>query len=198
MPEGRITVPRVGVLSLQGDFREHSRMIAASGGMPVEVRLPEDLIDLDALIIPGGESTTIGRLAGIYDLIEPLQQRIRAGLPTLGTCAGMILLASRITEGNQPLLGILDMVVQRNAFGRQNQSFESDLEVAGWEAPLRAVFIRAPAVEKVGPEIEILARYASRPVLVRDGHVLACAFHPELTEDRRIHEMLITLIDRDR
>ena len=169
-------------------------MVASSGGTPCEVRLPDDLEPIDALIIPGGESTAIGRLATLYGLVEPLRERISDGLPTLGTCAGMILLASEVTEGDQPLLEALDMVVERNAFGRQNESFECDLAVEDWEEPFRAVFIRAPLVNRTGPGIEVLARHDGRPVLVRRDHVLACAFHPELTGDHRVHRMLIDLV----
>lgn len=168
-------------------------MVASSGGTPHEVRLPADLEPVDALIIPGGESTAIGRLATLYGLVEPLRERIAVGLPTLGTCAGMILLAAEVTEGDQPLLGALDMVVERNAFGRQNESFECDLAVEGWEEPFRAVFIRAPLVSRTGPGVEVLARHDGRPVLVRRDHVLACAFHPELTGDHRVHRMLVEL-----
>ncbi|MCY3539321.1 MAG: pyridoxal 5'-phosphate synthase glutaminase subunit PdxT [Acidimicrobiia bacterium] len=186
--------PRVGVLALQGDFREHSRMIQAAGAEPTEVRTRTDLESVEALIIPGGESTTIGRLADLYDLIEPLRSRIESGLPALGTCAGMIFLASAVTEGTQPLLGVLDMVVERNAFGRQNESFECRLDVQGWDSPLQAVFIRAPLVDEISPDIEVLARHNGRPVLVGKEHILACAFHPELTDDLRLHKMLINLI----
>lgn len=183
--------PVVGVLALQGDVREHSRMAAAAGGGAAAVRLPADLEGVDALIIPGGESTAIGRLAVLYGIIDPLRRRIEAGLPVLGTCAGMIFLASGVTDGAQPQLGVLDMVVERNAFGRQNESFECDLDVEGWEEELHAVFIRAPLVDEVGPEVEVLAEHEGKPVLVRSGRVLAAAFHPELTDDLRLHRMLI-------
>jgi len=183
--------PVVGVLALQGDVREHSRMAAAAGGAAAAVRLPADLEGVDALIIPGGESTAIGRLAVLYGMIDPLRRRIEDGLPVLGTCAGMIFLASGVTDGAQPQLGVLDMVVERNAFGRQNESFECGLEVEGWDEALHAVFIRAPLVDEVGPEVEVLAEHEGRPVLVRSGRVLAAAFHPELTGDLRLHRMLI-------
>ncbi len=182
------------MLALQGDVREHARMVAASGGIPSEVRTPTDLEGIDALIIPGGESTTIGRLATLYGLVDPLRSRISDGLPTLGTCAGMIFLASEVTGGDQPLLGALDMVVERNAFGRQNESFECDLAVDGWEHEFPAVFIRAPVVDRTAPDIEVLASHNGRPVLVRKDHVMACAFHPELTGDDRVHRMLIDLV----
>lgn len=183
--------PVVGVLALQGDVREHSRMAAAAGGGAAAVRLPADLEGVDALIIPGGESTAIGRLAVLYGMIDPLRRRIEAGLPVLGTCAGMIFLASGVTDGAQPQLGVLDMVVERNAFGRQNESFECGLDVEGWDEELHAVFIRAPLVDEVGPEVEVLAEHEGKPVLVRSGRVLAAAFHPELTDDLRLHRMLI-------
>jgi len=169
-------------------------MVQAAGAEPIEVRTRSDLEAVDALIIPGGESTTIGRLANLYGLIEPLRSRIASGLPTLGTCAGMIFLSSAVTEGAQPLLGVLDMVVERNAFGRQNESFECRLDVQGWDSPLQAVFIRAPLVDEISADIEVLAGHNGRPVLVRKDHILACAFHPELTDDLRLHRMLIDLI----
>lgn len=187
----RAPAPVVGVLALQGDVREHSRMAAAAGGEAAAVRLPSDLEGVDALIIPGGESTAIGRLAVLYGMIDPLRRRIEAGLPVLGTCAGMIFLASGVADGAQPQLGVLDMVVERNAFGRQNESFECALEVEGWDEALHAVFIRAPLVDEVGPGVEVLAEQGGRPVLVRSGRVLAAAFHPELTGDLRLHRMLI-------
>lgn len=189
--------PVVGVLALQGDVREHSRMAAAAGGEAAEVRLPANLEQIDALIIPGGESTAIGRLADLYGMIDPLRRRIEAGLPVLGTCAGMIFLASGVTDGAQHQLEVLDMSVERNAFGRQNESFECELEVEGWDEELHAVFIRAPLVEEVGPEVEVLAEHEGRPVLVRSGKVLAAAFHPELTGDLRLHRMLIGMTEEN-
>ena len=187
--------PVVGVLALQGDVREHSRMVAAAGGEAAAVRLPADLEGVDALIIPGGESTAIGRLAALYGMIEPLRRRIEASLPVLGTCAGMIFLASGVAEGAQPQLEVLDMTVERNAFGRQNESFECQLEVEGWGESLPAVFIRAPLVEQVGPAVEVMAEHEGRPVLVKSGAVLAAAFHPELTGDLRLHRMLIGMTE---
>jgi 5'-phosphate synthase pdxT subunit len=190
-----MTSPRIGVLALQGDFREHLAAVRELGAEPAEVRLPHDLETVDALIIPGGESTTIGRLATLYGMIDPLRKHIELGLPTLGTCAGMIVLASRVTEGSQPQLGALDATVERNAFGRQNESFEVDLDIVGFAEPMRAVFIRAPLVEEVGPDVAVLAVHDGRPVFVRQDNVLAAAFHPELTGDLRIHEMLIEMVD---
>jgi pyridoxal 5'-phosphate synthase pdxT subunit len=185
---------RVGVLALQGDFREHLRIIDTLGADPVPVKKPDQITDLDALVIPGGESTTIGKMATRFGLIEPLRESIEAGMPTYGTCAGLILLAGAVTEGDQPLIGTLDVVVRRNAFGRQNESFEANLDVKGLDQPFHAVFIRAPWVEKVGGEVEVLAEVGDHPVMVRQGHILATSFHPELTGDDRIHRMLLDLV----
>lgn len=185
---------RVGVLALQGDVREHLRILETIGAAAVPVKTPGDLDSVEALIIPGGESTTIGKMAVRFGLMEPLKSRVDAGLPTYGTCAGLILLAAAITEGDQPLLGCLDVVVRRNAFGRQNDSFEAQVAVAGLERPFHAVFIRAPWVEKVGAEVEVLARIDDHPVMVRQGRILATSFHPELTGDARIHQMLLDMI----
>jgi 5'-phosphate synthase pdxT subunit len=188
---------RVGALALQGDFREHLAVVRRLGAEGIEVRTEDELSSVDALIIPGGESTAIGRLAKIYNLIEPLQQRITGGLPVLGTCAGMIFLAAATKRHEQPQLGALDVVVERNAFGRQVDSFEADLDVVGMTDPMHAVFIRAPWIHKVGSEVEILATVTDRdsgeihPVFVRQGRILATSFHPELTQDTRIHEMLM-------
>ena len=182
---------RVGVLSLQGDFREHLKTLAALGADGIEVRTPAQLEGIEALIIPGGESTTIGKLAERFGLMEPLRHRIEAGMPVYGTCAGMILLAREVTDGEQPLLGALDVVVERNAFGRQNESFEEELAIDGLDEPFRAVFIRAPWVAKVGEGVEVLAAVDDHPVLVRQGHILASSFHPELTGDHRLHQMLL-------
>jgi 5'-phosphate synthase pdxT subunit len=157
----------------------------------VPVKTPAQLAEVDALVIPGGESTTIGKMATRFGLIEPLRESIDEGLPTYGTCAGLILLAGAVTEGDQPLIGALDVVVRRNAFGRQNESFEVDLEVSGLDRPFHAVFIRAPWVEKVGGEVEVLAQVDDHPVMVRQGNILATSFHPELTGDARIHRMLL-------
>lgn len=185
---------RVGVLALQGDFREHAAALARAGTEPVLVRRPGDLEGLDALVVPGGESTTIGSLAGRYGLLEPLRRAVAGGLPTLGTCAGMIFLAGATTGGQeQPQLGVLDVVVDRNAFGRQADSFEVDLEVEGLGDPVHAVFIRAPRVERAGPGVEVLASVDGHPVMVRQGNVLATAFHPELTGDLRVHRLLLEM-----
>jgi pyridoxal 5'-phosphate synthase pdxT subunit len=193
--------PRVGVLALQGAVREHVAAIREVGGEPVEVRLPRDLVDLDALILPGGESTTMRKLIDEYGLREPILSLARAGAPMLGTCAGMILLADRIADGDEPVFSLLDMEVRRNGYGRQLESFEADLDVPSLgEAPLHGVFIRAPMVTAVGAKAEVLASGPDgRPVAVRQGRVLATAFHPELTGDRRLHRLLLALIgDRAR
>jgi len=192
---------RIGVLALQGDFREHIAVIDRLGHDSLEVRTPEELAAVDGLIIPGGESTTIGRLATIYGLMDPLRSRIAGGMPVLGTCAGMIFLASGTTGVAQPQLGVLDVIVERNAFGRQVESFEADLSVGHLDRPMRAVFIRAPWIEKVGSEVEILAAVddpaggGSHPVVVRQDRILATSFHPELTGDDRLHRMLIESVE---
>lgn len=184
----------VGVLALQGDVREHIRLLESLGVGAVGVKRPEQLETIDALVIPGGESTTIGKMAARFGLLGPMRHAIDEGLPVYGTCAGMILLAGAVTEGDQPLIGALDVVVRRNAFGRQNESFEAELDVTGLEAPFHAVFIRAPWIEKVGSEVEVLAVVGDHPVMVRQGPILATSFHPELTGDGRIHRMLLDLI----
>jgi pyridoxal 5'-phosphate synthase pdxT subunit len=207
--------PRIGVLALQGDVLEHLRALGDVGAHAVPVKTAAGLDRLDGLLIPGGESTTIGRLARLYGLLEPLAERIRAGLPTYGTCAGAILLA-RTALGDdgqpspQPLLEAMDTVVRRNAFGRQVDSFEADLDVRGVDGgPVHAVFIRAPWIERVGAEVEVLATVPAatpegdpageqavgeRIVLVRQGHLLAGSFHPELTADRRIHQLFVDMV----
>jgi 5'-phosphate synthase pdxT subunit len=191
----------IGVLALQGDFREHIRMVSLLGVDAIEVRTPGELATVDALVVPGGESTTIGRLATIYGLVDPIRERCGAGMPILGTCAGMIFLASSTADGYQPQLGVLDACVRRNAFGRQVDSFEADIDVRGLDDPMHAVFIRAPWMEKIGSDVEVLASVVDadgqdRPVVVRQGHILATSFHPELTSDARLHEMLVALVNQ--
>ena len=181
----------VGILALQGDVREHARIVSALGHEARLVRKPEELDGLDAIIVPGGESTTIGKLAERFGLLEPLRRVIREGLPTLGTCAGLIFLAGGTTGPSQTQLGVLDVVVERNAFGRQVDSFEAELEVVGLTEPLHAVFIRAPIVDKVGAEVEVLATVGADPVMVRQGNIVATSFHPELTGETRVHEMVV-------
>jgi len=188
--------PRIGILALQGDVREHAAALRDVGAEPVEVRLPRDLVGLDGLILPGGESTTMRRLIDLYGLREPIVALARGGAPLYGTCAGMILLADRIADGDEPVLRLLDITVQRNAYGRQLDSFEADLAIPalGGE-PLHGVFIRAPVVSEVGPAVEVLARDADgRAIAVRQGRVLATAFHPELTADRRLHRLFVELV----
>jgi 5'-phosphate synthase pdxT subunit len=188
--------PRVGVLALQGAVREHVAAIRDVGAEPVEVRLPRDLVDLDALVLPGGESTTMRRLIDEYNLREPIAAMARSGTPMLGTCAGMILLSRRIADGDEPVFAMLDLEVRRNGYGRQLDSFEADLDVpAIGDEPLHGVFIRAPMVTDVGEGAEVLARDPDgNPVAVRQGRVLATAFHPELTGDRRLHRLLVQMI----
>jgi len=188
--------PRIGVLALQGAVREHVEAIRDVGGEPVLVRLPADMEGLDALVLPGGESTTMRRLIETYGLREPILAMAGRGAPMLGTCAGMILLADRLTDGEPSALGLLDVAVERNAYGRQLDSYEADVEVpALGDEPLRGVFIRAPVVAETGPAVEVLARdHEGRPIAVRQGSVLATAFHPELTHDRRLHRLLVELI----
>lgn len=188
--------PRVGVLALQGAVREHLNALRDVGAEAVEVRLPRDLEGLDALILPGGESTTQRRLIERYGLAEPIRVMARGGAPMLGTCAGMILLADRIADGDPPVLRLLDVEVLRNAYGRQLDSFEADVDIpAIGEPPLHGVFIRAPVLSDVGTGVEVLARDPEgRPIAVRQGRVLATSFHPELTADRRLHRLLLDLI----
>lgn len=181
----------VGVLALQGDFREHVHLLTDMGVESRLVRKREDLDGLNALILPGGESTTIGMLADRYGLLEPLRSAIGGGLPTLGTCAGLIFLAAGTTGPAQTQLGLLDVVVERNAFGRQVDSFEADLAVDGFDRPVTAVFIRAPIVAKVGADVEVLAEVNGDPVMVRQGSIVATSFHPELTGEQRIHAMVV-------
>ena len=172
---------RIGVLAVQGNFREHVRMLRRVGADPVEVRKAEQLDGLDGLVIPGGESTTFTRLMRLYGLDEAVRDFER---PVFGTCAGMIVL-------DRGHLGLVDVTVRRNAFGRQVASFETDLAVSGLDEPVRAVFIRAPWVEQVGPGVEVLAEVEGRPVLAREGRFLVAAFHPELTDDMRLHELFL-------
>lgn len=188
----------VGVLALQGDFREHVKAVSDCGHTPIEVRRASELAQVDALILPGGESTTIIHLAQIFDLYLPIQAAIRNGLPVYGSCAGMILLADRIVDGveNQKTFGGLNITVRRNAFGRQVDSFESDLSFNG--ASLHAVFIRAPWVEEVGAGVEVLAVASEHPVAVRQGKLLATSFHPELTENLAVHRFFFDEICKGR
>jgi len=186
-------IVRVGVLALQGDYREHAAVFDRLGADVVLVRTAEQLDGIDALVVPGGESTTIGRLAERFGLVEPMREAIAAGLPVLGTCAGMIFLAASTTGPDQVQLAVLDVVVERNAFGRQVESFETDLAVDGFDEPVRAVFIRAPWIAEAGEGVEVLSEVDGHPVVVRQGNVLATSFHPELTGDDRFSTMLLDL-----
>jgi pyridoxal 5'-phosphate synthase pdxT subunit len=191
--------PLIGILALQGDVREHVRAVGAAGARATTVRRPDELESVDGLIIPGGESTTLWRLATSFDMMEPLRKMLSAGLPAFGSCAGMIMLADRLVDGvpGQQTFGGIDMAVRRNAFGRQVDSFESDISLTSMAGPpLRAVFIRAPWVEQAGDEVEILGtdERAGRIVAVRQGPLLATSFHPELTGDPRIHELFVDIV----
>jgi pyridoxal 5'-phosphate synthase pdxT subunit len=176
--------PRIGILAVQGNVREHAAVLRRLGAEPLQVRKPEQLAELDGLIIPGGESTAIARLVRLYGLEEAIRSFER---PIFGTCAGMILL-------DRNHLGLLDLEVSRNAYGRQVSSFEADLELDGEDKPLRGVFIRAPRVREAGPEVEVLAELDGEPVLLRDGRLLVASFHPELTADMRVHERFLDLV----
>jgi 5'-phosphate synthase pdxT subunit len=178
---------KIGVLAVQGNFREHTAMLQRLGADVVEVRKPDQLAGLDGLVIPGGESTAFMRLMRLYGLDEAVRE---FGRPILGTCAGMIVLDRRH-------LGLIDLEVERNAWGRQVHSFEADLDVAGDEKPLRGVFIRAPWIENAGEEVEILAEHDGHPVLARQGRIIVAAFHPELTDDTRIHERFLQLVEEE-
>jgi 5'-phosphate synthase pdxT subunit len=208
---GIVSSPRIGVLALQGDVREHLRALEVSGASATTVRRSTELDAVDGLVIPGGESTTIGKLAAAFDLLEPLRKRIAGGMPAYGSCAGMILLAERVLDGieGQQTLGGLDVTVRRNAFGRQVDSFEETIPLTGVEGgPFHAVFIRAPWVESVGPEVEVLGTAvggadrgdsgsgvpAGRIVAVRQGGLLATSFHPELAGDARLHALFVEIV----
>ena len=185
----------IGVLALQGDVIEHVKMLQGLGVEAIEVRTPADLARVDALIIPGGESTTIGKLAVEYGLDRAIPARVRDGMPVYGTCAGMIALSKDARGGEPPLLRLMNIVVRRNAYGRQVDSFETDLEVPALGGPpLHAVFIRAPLIEQVGPGVEVLASLDGKPVLARQGNMLVSAFHPELTPDDRVHRYFVEML----
>lgn len=188
----------IGVLALQGDFLEHSMMLRHLGVDPVEVRLTRDLDTVDALILPGGESTTMVRLFDLHDLREPLQRRVREGMPVWGTCAGMILMAKSLIEDRPEPLGLMDITVTRNAYGRQLESFETDLDIpALGDPPVHTFFIRAPGFVEIGPDVEVLARLADgTPVAAREGSRVATAFHPELTNDFRFHEYFVEIANK--
>ncbi|GHJ04289.1 pyridoxal 5'-phosphate synthase subunit PdxT [Streptomyces olivaceus] len=193
--------PVIGVLALQGDVREHLVALAAAGAAARAVRRPEELAEVDGLVLPGGESTTISKLAGLFGVLEPLRARVRDGLPVYGTCAGMILLADKILDprSGQETVGGIDMIVRRNAFGRQNESFEAAVDVRGvGGGPVEGVFIRAPWVESVGAAAEVLAEHDGHVVAVRQGNALATSFHPELTGDHRVHRLFADTVRANR
>jgi 5'-phosphate synthase pdxT subunit len=183
----------IGILAVQGDFDRHREAIEACGHEAMLVRRPDEVPDLEGLIIPGGESTTIGKLIDRAELAGPIRALAARGAPVLGTCAGMILLATEIEGCDQATLGLMDATVRRNAFGRQVDSFETDLDIAGIAGePIRAVFIRAPLITSVGPGVEVLAEFEGKIVLARQGNVMGCAFHPELTDDLRLHKLFLS------
>jgi pyridoxal 5'-phosphate synthase pdxT subunit len=189
---------KIGVLALQGDVREHTRALERTGAAALPIRRPDEVAGIDGLIVPGGESTTIGKLLDRFELMEPIRERVADGMPLWGTCAGLILMAREVVgrEDAPNRLGLLDVVVRRNAYGRQTESFETDLDVTGLDEPFRAVFIRAPVIESAGPDVEILATFEGKPVLVQSGTLLASSFHPEMTGDGRVHEMFVGLAEK--
>jgi len=188
---------KIGVLALQGAFREHCWMLERCGAKAAEIRKPEDLEDVSGLVIPGGESTTIGKLMVKWGLLEGIQSRVNQGMAVYGTCAGMIMLAKDIIDSNQPRLGLMDITVRRNAFGRQRESFEADMAVPEFGTePIKAVFIRAPYIEKAGPNVKVMAVVHDKIVIARQNKMLVTAFHPELTQDDRIHKYFISMINK--
>jgi pyridoxal 5'-phosphate synthase pdxT subunit len=192
-----MTAPVVGVLALQGDVREHLTALTAAGAVARPVRRPDELAAVDGLVLPGGESTTISKLAVLFGVLEPLRARVRDGLPVYGTCAGMILLADKILDprSGQETIGGIDMIVRRNAFGRQNESFEAAVDIEGVDGdPVEGVFIRAPWVESVGAAAAVLAEHEGHIVAVRQGNALATSFHPELTGDHRVHRLFTDMV----
>lgn len=185
---------KIGVLALQGAVAEHMRSIEAAGGQAVAVKTTEQLAELDGIIIPGGESTTIGKLMRKYGFVEALQQFSAQGKPLFGTCAGLIVLAERIAGDEEAHLKLMDITVARNAFGRQRESFETDLSVEGIDEPVRAVFIRAPLIVDVGSSVQVLSTYKGEIVTARQGHLLGCSYHPELTDDYRLHAYFLDMV----
>ncbi|WP_306340537.1 pyridoxal 5'-phosphate synthase glutaminase subunit PdxT [Streptomyces sp. AS13] len=189
--------PLIGVFALQGDVREHLIALASADALARPVRRPEELAEVDGLVIPGGESTTMSKLAALFGMLEPLRARVRAGMPVYGTCAGMILLAEKILDprSGQETVGGIDMIVRRNAFGRQNESFEAAIDVVGVDGgPVEGVFIRAPWVESVGADTEVIAEHDGHIVAVRQENALATSFHPELTGDHRMHALFVDMV----
>ncbi|MEV6794187.1 pyridoxal 5'-phosphate synthase glutaminase subunit PdxT [Streptomyces sp. NPDC051320] len=192
-----MTTPVIGVLALQGDVREHLIALATADALARPIRRPEELAEVDGLVLPGGESTTMSKLAGLFGLLEPLRARIAAGMPVYGTCAGMIMLADKILDprSDQETFGGIDMIVRRNAFGRQNESFEAAVAIEEIDGgPVEGVFIRAPWVESVGAEVQVLARHGGHIVAVRQGNAVATSFHPELTGDHRLHRYFADMV----
>ena len=190
--------PTVGVLALQGAVREHLQMLERTGARGIALRYPAELHLCSGLIIPGGESTTIGKLMVACGFLEEVRELVRRGMPVYGTCAGLIMLAGRLVEGDQPLLGLMDITVRRNAYGRQVDSFEADILLKGIEEssrPFRAVFIRAPWIEETGPEVEVLGEHGGRAVIARQDGMLVSAFHPELTGDDRVHRYFLRMVE---
>jgi 5'-phosphate synthase pdxT subunit len=182
---------KAGVLALQGDFREHVSVLRDLGATPIEVRTAADLAEVACLAIPGGESTTIGKLARAHGLVEPIRERVAAGMPVLGTCAGLIVMATRVS-GGEPLLSVLDVAVERNAYGRQVDSFEADVPVE--DELLRGVFIRAPVISAVGDGVEVLGSFGGRPVAIRQGALIGATFHPELAGESRLHRRMLEAV----
>ncbi|MFC9883053.1 pyridoxal 5'-phosphate synthase glutaminase subunit PdxT [Streptomyces libani] len=196
-----MSTPTIGVLALQGDVREHLVALAEADALARPIRRAEELDEIDGLVIPGGESTTMSKLAVVFGMLEPLRAFVRAGKPVYGTCAGMIMVADKLLDAreDQETFGGVDMIVRRNAFGRQNESFEAAIDVAGIPGgPVEGVFIRAPWVESVGGAVEVLATYDGHTVAVRQGNVLATSFHPELTGDHRVHALFVDMVRRAR
>ncbi len=188
-------MPTIGILALQGDYEKHAIMLERLGARTLFVREAADLDRIDGIVLPGGESTTIGKLMKAYSVLEPLRARICSGMPAFGTCAGLILLASQTAEKHQYRLGVLDISVERNAYGRQVDSFETDIDIPILgEIPVRGVFIRAPMVTGIGDGVRVLARFEEKPVLLQKESVLAASFHPELTNDTRVHSFFLELI----
>jgi len=188
-----VSTPRIGVLALQGAFREHIQALTRLGAEAVPLRSPNELAGLDGVVLPGGESTTMDKLLRQFDLQQPLRRQLRAGLPAMATCAGVILLANEVRDGlpNQESLHLLPIAVRRNAYGRQPESFESDIELQGFDHPFRGVFIRSPVVERVDDSVEVLGTVDDRPVAIRSGRILGLTFHPELTGDDRLHRLFL-------
>jgi 5'-phosphate synthase pdxT subunit len=192
-----VSNPVIGVLALQGDVREHLIALSAADAVARPVRRPEELAEVGGLVLPGGESTTISKLAALFGLMGPLRERVHGGMPVYGTCAGLIMLADKILDprAGQETIGGIDMIVRRNAFGRQNESFEAAVDIAGIRGgPVEGVFIRAPWVESVGAEVEVLSEYDGHIVAVRQGSALATSFHPELTGDHRMHALFTEMV----